>query len=85
MPKPTSSSRPLSEVTTFRGDAPDEPALSSESNHAPSRAGSIAVPTFSTEKAQPNEKSRELDTEVVVVDWDGADDPNNPRKYVNLI
>jgi hypothetical protein len=50
-------------------DAPDE--------HSKTRPTS----TLTESHLLPPRSTRDLDDHIVIVDWDGPDDPENPRKY----
>jgi len=48
--------------------------LSSRDAHSPNSAHDVPGESINSEKL--------LATDVLVVDWDGSDDPQNPKKYV---
>jgi hypothetical protein len=50
-----------------------------QGNHLPEISRIAAQDTQST-PLSPNDKPGGEDTSVLVVDWDGPDDPKNPKK-----
>ena len=55
------------------------PTTTLQGNHLPDISRPVAQDAQST-PVSPNDKAGGEDTSVLVVDWDGPDDPKNPKK-----
>ena len=66
------------DTSTGHGISPSTSCTTLQGNHPPD------IPRFvvqdSSTPVGPGDKSGGADTSILVVDWDGPDDPKNPKK-----
>ena len=68
----------MSETATLRGDAETGTTKALPKSGSP-KVDSVAGPDAASERASSRSHSESY-SDVLIVDWDGPDDPENPRK-----
>ena len=65
----------------------DEPGVTSPVDASGMNASPLDAPSRekSTKLSKDEDQGSESNSDVLIVNWEGPDDPQNPRKYVILI